>query len=310
MTDRFDGRTNDPDAERPPDLVELFQSLSRVQCDERVLVLQSIGIGSQMVFAGGRWHLFVSAGDASFAQQQLHRYEQENPPRPAPPAPPAMQPYAGLGSLAYALVMVLAGYLAGVSAFDLDWFEAGALRAGGVQRGELWRTITALTLHLDVAHLVANLGFGMLFGYFAGQLLGPGVAWASTLAAAAVANLLTALVQTPAHSSAGASTAVFATLGLLAAYGWRRRHSIAERWAYRYAPLVAGVALLAFLGVGGERTDVLAHLAGFVTGAAAGWWHGRETRGAPPRGRGQLLLGVATIALTVLAWFLASANSD
>ena len=114
-------------------------------------------------------------------------------------------------------------------------------------------------------------------------------------------------MQTPAHSSAGASTAVFATLGLLAAYGWRQRHAIVERWAYRYAPILAGVALLAFLGVGGERTDVLAHLAGFVTGAMAGWWHGRASRGAALRGRGQLLLGVLAIAVVVAGWWIALA---
>jgi membrane associated rhomboid family serine protease len=297
----------EPGNHGPLDLVELYWSLSRAQCDERMLVLQSVGIGSQLVFAGGRWHLFVSAADASFARQQLDRYERENPPRSPPVAPPVMQPYAGIGSLAYALVMVLVGYLAGVGAFDGDWLEAGALQASEVLRGELWRPITALTLHLDVAHLVANLGFGMLFGYFAGQLLGPGVAWASILGSAAVANLATSVLQAPSHSSVGASTAVFATLGMLAAYGWRQRHSMVERWAYRYAPIVAGIALLAFLGVGDERTDVLAHLAGFVTGAIAGWGHGRAARAISLGGRGQLLLGVLTVALVATAWWIALA---
>jgi membrane associated rhomboid family serine protease len=299
---------SEPGYPGPHELIELFCSLSRAHCEERVLVLHSVGIGSQLVFADGYWRLFVAADDASSARQQLERYEREKPPRPPPASLPAMQPYAALGSLAYALVMVLTGYLAGIGAFDRDWFDAGALVAGEVQRGELWRAITALTLHLDVAHLVANLGFGMLFGHFAGQLLGPGVAWASVVCAAATANLCTALVQTPAHSSAGASTAVFATLGLLAAYGWRQRHSMAERRAYRYAPIVAGIALLAFLGVGGERTDVLAHLAGFVAGVLAGWWHGRTSRRGALGGRWQLLLGVLTVALVAGTWWMALAT--
>ncbi len=68
---------------------------------------------------------------------------------------------------------------------------------------------------------------------------------------------------------------VFALLGLLAAYAWRRRADSGERWAYRWAPLIAGVFLLGFTGVGGENTDVLAHLTGFITGSATGWWLGR-----------------------------------
>lgn len=294
-------------ADGPPELVELFAGLSRPQCEERVLVLQSVGIDSRLAFAGGRWHLFVAEPDASFARQQLERYERENPPRPPRVAHPPPHRHAGIGSLTYAFVLVLVGFLAGIGARDADWLEAGALEAGRVRSGELWRTVTALTLHLDVAHLVANLGFGMLFGYFAGQLLGPGVAWSSVLGAAALANLLTAVVQTPAHTSAGASTAVFATLGLLAAYGWRQRHALAERWAYRYAPLVAGVALLAFLGVGGERTDVLAHLAGFASGAIAGAWHGRASRHRAMGGRGQLLVGLVAVGVVVTAWWVALA---
>jgi membrane associated rhomboid family serine protease len=294
-----------PDDTPPPELVELFASLSRPHCEERVLVLQSVGIDSRLVFAGGYWHVFVAGVDAPIARQQLEHYQRENPPR-SPPAPhPPLHRHAAIGSLVYAFTLLTVGYLAGIRALEADWLDAGALEAGKVRGGELWRAVTALTLHLDVAHLIANLGFGMLFGYFAGQLLGPGIAWSSIVGAAAFANLLTALLQTPAHTSAGASTAVFAMLGLLGAYGWRQRHALAERWAYRYAPIIAGVALLAFLGVGGERTDVLAHLAGFVTGAIAGAWHGRGSRPAPASGRRQLPTGLGVIAVVIAAWWVA-----
>ena len=70
---------------------------------------------------------------------------------------------------------------------------------------------------------------------------------------------------------------------------------------------MAGVALLAFLGVGDERTDVLAHLVGFVTGATAGWGLGRASRRRPLAGRGQLLLGTLTVAVVVAAWLVALA---
>ena len=46
-----------------------------------------------------------------------------------------------------------------------------------VVRGEWWRAFTALTLHADAGHLMANLLFGVLFAYPAAQLVGVGVAW-------------------------------------------------------------------------------------------------------------------------------------
>ena len=145
-----------------------------------------------------------------------------------------------------------------------------------------------------------------MFGLLAGQLLGPGIAWASVLAAAAAANLLNAFIQPVTHSSVGASTAVFATLGLLSAYAWRKRAGQGDRWAYRWAPLVAGVILLGFTGAGGERTDVLAHLTGFAMGALAGVAHAswRSPRGAVA----QVAAGLLSLALVGVAWVLALAT--
>jgi hypothetical protein len=96
---------------------------------------------------------------------------------------------------------------------------------------------------------------------------------------------------------------VFATLGLLAAYAWRRRRGESDRWAYRWAPLVAGVILLGFTGAGGERTDVLAHLTGFAMGALAGVVHAAFP---VPRGPvAQWVSGVLAIGVLVVAWALA-----
>jgi membrane associated rhomboid family serine protease len=286
------------------DVVEVHRSRWRPHCAERAFVLQAVGIPSQTAWDGGEWILYVEAKDEVAARSQLRRYELENPPRPRPALPESLHGRAWLGSLAYAVVVLAVGFMAGAGAFDSDWFDAGALRAEPIRSGEAWRPVTALTLHVDIGHLLANLGFGTVFGLLAGQLLGPGIAWVTVLAAAAAANFLNALVVPDAHSSVGASTAVFATLGLLAAYAWRRRSAV-ERRAYRWAPLVAGVFLLAFTGAGGERTDVLAHLTGFAMGALAGVVH--ASRPAPRGAAVQLVAGVASIAVIVVAWACALA---
>jgi membrane associated rhomboid family serine protease len=297
----------------PPDpadsvgLVEVFRSFWRPACDERAFVLHAVGIASQTAWNGRDWSLYVATGSENEARAQLLRYERENPPRRRPAPPEPLHSGAWIGSLGYAAVMLLVGFLAGNGAFYADWLDAGSLRTAPVRAGEWWRAVTALTLHLDVGHLLANLGFGTVFGLLAGQLLGPGIAWASVLAAAAGANLLNAWIQPEMHSSVGASTAVFATLGLLAAYAWRKRSGETERRAYRWAPLIAGVFLLAFTGVGGENTDVLAHLTGFAMGALAGALHAAWR---VPRGRGtQVIAGLVSVTVVAAAWGLALTNA-
>lgn len=282
---------------------EIFRSYRRAPCEERAFVLHAVGIASQVGWNGRSWSLFVAGESEAEAIGHLVRYQRENPPRRSTSEPEPIHRLAWLGSAAYVLVLLVVGYLAGRDAFGRDWFGDGGLRAGAVQAGEAWRAVTALTLHLDVGHLLANLGFGTVFGLLAGQLIGPGLAWAAVLVAASLANLLNSLIRSPEYGSVGASTAVFATLGLLAAYSWRRRASSADRWAYRWAPLVAGVALLAFTGVGGERTDVLAHLTGFVMGAIAGVLLAASRR--PLAGWAQSALGAAAIAVIAAAWWLA-----
>jgi rhomboid protease GluP len=290
-----------------PDFVEVHRSYWRSACEERGFVLHAVGIESRVAWLGRAWGLLVPAAFEPAARAQLDRYERENPPRRAEDPPEPLHGSAWLGSAAYAFAILLVGYLAGQSALGSDWLGAGALRTGPTRAGEVWRAVTALTLHLDVGHLLANLGFGTVFGLFAGQLLGPGVAWASVLAAAAGANLANAWIQPASHASVGASTAVFATLGLLSAYAWRRRASGGERWAYRWAPLVAGVILLGFTGAGGERTDVLAHLTGFAAGAVAGIAHARLR---VPRGAvAQVAAGALALATLVVAWTMALAQS-
>jgi hypothetical protein len=75
----------------------------------------------------------------------------------------------------------------------------------------------------------------------------------------------------------------------------------------RTAPLIAGVALLAFTGTGGENTDVLAHLAGFIVGSATGALAARVRLPAPGRNGVQWTAGFAAVAMIAMAWGFALA---
>jgi membrane associated rhomboid family serine protease len=283
------------------EIVSLYGPGSKTRCQEYALVLQAVGIPCDVRPRDGEFALVVQAQDADRALEQLGLYLNENPVRPAPFDPRL----GGLEGLAcaclYGVTILLIDILQRNQAFDLDWLRAGMSDAGLIRAGEWWRAVTALGLHADTVHLAGNLVFGLVFSFFAGQLLGWGLAWSGMLLAGALGNALNAFVQGPGHTSVGASTAVFATLGILAAYTWKRRPTPINRWV----PLGSGVALLAFLGMGGERTDIFAHVAGFGSGCVFGLVFGvLETRAllAPWH---KHTLGLAASLFFVLAWTLA-----
>jgi membrane associated rhomboid family serine protease len=284
---------------------ELYRSPRLVDCEQRAFILHAVGIPYEIVPQLDGYALVVAAHSHAAALEHLQRYEAEARNAPAPPPADPLLPKAWVGSVGYAFAMIAIAYLAGIDWLNQNWRDAGALSAEVVGSGEWWRLVTALTLHADIGHLLANLAFGILFGFFAGQMLGAGIAWLLVLAAATSGNLLDSLLMPPGQRSIGASTAVFATLGLVAALSWQRRAHDRMKWAHRFAPLIAGVALLAFTGAGGENTDVVAHATGFISGIALGAVCARwpVERFANPRL--QWLAGAATIAIIAFAWVMA-----
>jgi membrane associated rhomboid family serine protease len=236
---------------------------------ELALVLIARGIEHQRLSTPEGFKLLVRATEAEQAALELTAYRVENARSIGQRRLEEIGD--GLpGVVVYIAILMTVFVCVRQSVFGLDWQGAGRLHAGRVIAGEWWRAVTALTVHLDFGHLAGNLGFGAFFGYFVGRYLGPGVGWLAVLGAATVGNVLNALVQSPAHRSIGASTAVFAALGLLTAYTWRRGFLKETPWRARLAPIIAGLGLLAFTGTGGENTDLGAHLMGFVAGFGFG----------------------------------------
>jgi rhomboid protease GluP len=286
--------------------VEIYRSFRLADCEHRAFLLYAVGIASEITAIGGEFVLFVAAETRDAALLELQRHEAEARSAAAPPPPPVrLHAHAWIGAVGYAVIMLFCAWAAGESLFGVDWREAGALRSSIVGSGEWRRLVTALTLHADVAHLIANLVFGVFFGYLAGQLLGAGVAWLSILLGAVLGNLLDSLLMPEYSASIGASTAVFATLGLVAAHSWRKRDDSRMRWAHRFAPLIAGVALLGMTGAGDENTDVIAHVAGFVAGAAVGVVHAWKAPAWLDSPRTQIASGIVVLVTIAWAWLTA-----
>ncbi|MBS0580056.1 MAG: rhomboid family intramembrane serine protease [Proteobacteria bacterium] len=282
----------------------VYRSPRQRDCNERLLVLTAVGISGDIVLGTGEFLLRVPAESAAYAMRHLLAYEHENRPLPPPPAAPPLWPWAWVGCVAYVIVLVGVAATLSQGLVRLDAFELGALDARQVQAGQLWRAWTALTLHMDGPHLVANLGAGVWFGYLAGRQMGAGTAWLVTVMGAALANLLEGLLGPPDHLSVGASTAVFAALGAMSAYSWRERYQLPQRWARRWGPLVAGVILLGWTGSGeeGGQTDLVAHVAGFAVGAILGATLALPAVRARMARVPQWLSGAVALASVLLAW--------
>ena len=287
------------------DVITVYAHASQTACADRGLVLTSLEIPHELIRTDREWMLVVPQAYAERAKFEIWQYEQENRAEPPRPPPTPLQDHDPLpGILFYIGAIGLFAWLAGESAFGYDWLARGRIDGTALREGEWWRPFTALTLHLNLRHLVGNMGFGALFGYFAGRVAGNGVGWLTIILSAALANVLNTLLLDPSHRSIGASTAVFAALGLAAGFVWRGRLMAQDRWPYRWGPVVGGVALLAFTGTGTENTDVGAHLMGFVCGFASGMVliRGAALLAVPLL---QRVAAVVAVALILASWAIA-----
>ena len=217
------------------------------------------------------------------------------------------------GAATYAALLVLLYPVGQVGLAGLNWWTAGRMDSSRVRGGEWERLFTALTLHVDLAHLAGNLAFGSLFGVLASHTLGGGLAWLLAVWTGAMGNLINVGFAGPDHRSVGASTAVFALLGVQAAYEWMRRAELPFAALRRVAPLLGALVLLGYLGMGGEdgagSVDIGAHVFGFGAGLVGGLLAGRLQLPGRLHTRGQRSCGALALASLALAWTFALARS-
>lgn len=309
-------RTDDTAAEPPP-VENAFIGPIREGRKARLwaLVLQSQSIAFSLIYEEDSWHLRIAATDLESALESIKLYENENknwPPRPARDSPRhASSPVMAIAFFAAIIFLV---QVTGPSSGGSSWFFFGRADASRLW-SEPWRMVTALTLHANGTHVLGNALSGTIFGAAATRRLGPGGALLGIVVAGALGNAANAIYHLPeGHYSIGASTAVFATVGILAAAQTAllvarrhlpRRQSL--RWTDFLGPLLGGLTLLGTLGAGGDgRTDVSAHGFGFVAGLLVG---GVATpfvlkRSAPSR-LAQTLAALAAVGLIMGSWLLA-----
>ena len=291
-------------------LVEIGVYSTHRKAGEHGLVILSMGLAYWMFREDDGYHLWVDREAEEAVREQITRYDKENRGWPRkvtyPPLPRdhSILPLAVLG-------LVLGFFFLAQQRLP-EWFLTfGALDAVKiVATGEWWRTITALSLHVHIAHLVANLVAGGLFGLLVMRGYGSSFGLFVILLSGALGNYATAFFYYPeSHYSIGASTMVFGAVGLIVGKAMlvMRSNSSYRAWRMRLIPLGVGFIVLGLYGVGGDNTDVAAHLFGMLAGILlafpAHWLQVRHLRDSP----WQYLFLVAASFLFCAAWFEAIA---
>jgi rhomboid protease GluP len=275
---------------------------SRV-ADEWALVLITQGLSPSLRHDEGGVVLSVPAAQVEMALAGLAAYEKENT------APVQSQNRADdfaslIAGIVVAGVLILSHAVAVRWKEAAPWFDRGSAEASRILDGELWRTVTALTLHADLVHLFSNAVAAAIFVTALSSIVGAGLAFALVVLAGACGNLANALMQGSSHISVGASTAIFGAVGVLGTLGLVRRRRERTRSRGAWIPIAAALGLLAMLGTGTGRTDLLAHLFGFFCGALLGVPVGLFFPTMPGQVM-QWVCGSATVLVLIYCWTLA-----
>ena len=269
-----------PDEHLPDDLAEAGVYGTTQEGFDHSLVVLAQGQACWLMPSDTGYRLLVEPSAATSARAELASYDRESVGWPLRIAPEESAK-ARLDLVtpllwALAVLAVFRGQL-----LHPEWTDAGLLDTTAMfGRGEWWRALTSLFLHADEVHLVSNLFSGVFVFAAVLSIFGRARGWLLLGLSAMAGNLAVAAMHYPGpYHSLGASTAVFAALGLLT--GRAVRLAVSARHPHRrrsfFVPTAAGLTVLALYGGGGPPVDVLAHVTGFVTGAVLGFLASRMT---------------------------------
>ena len=235
---------------------------------EYSLLLDSISIANNAVFRWNSWQIEVDLADYEKAKDEIRNYEASGRIEKIHNKFAHIRFQKVDWTIFCTTLLLLAAFHVFIYEYDhLELIKAGRSSAAAITEGEFFRAVTALTLHGDYKHLFSNIFFGGIVLWALSTMTGTGSALLFALFTGFAGNVMNAFFYGSAHNSIGASTSVFGVIGVLA--GLQFFDSFREKKLGRWIPFGAALGLLAMLG-SSEKSDVLAHLFGFVAGLPAG----------------------------------------
>ena len=296
-------------------LVELTRLPSRQEADALGFTLHAVGIDAMISLADGEepgWVLRVPQRQLALARQiqaeETEGRQVEAPPVEAPRPAPGLYWVVGLALVNVLVWWAMEGHGGGSERYDV-LLRFGASHAASVLHGAVWRTVTAIFLHIGLRHLLANTVSLLVFGPPVLRTWGVGRFFFAYLLCGVAGNWLSLALSPTVAVKAGASGAILGLLGVLAGARIRRLRAPAAGRPERLKTWHVLAMLVAFYGftIGVGPVDHLAHIGGIATGLALAFV--LPAPGRLPRQREltlELALGggaaVVTIVSALLAW--------
>ncbi len=270
------------------------------------LVLCAANITHRIQYkAANHIEIYVAGNQQERALYEIAAYDRENLNWPPTVREDNFLPTFRAMSVVIIGCLVLLFGLSGNWQAQSVWFQKGAGDSAAILNNfQFYRLVTSLTLHADIVHLMGNCFLGLFLLHFFLHLTGNGIGLCAMLIGAALANLINVLVHGPGHLFVGFSTAIFCLIGMLCTISFALQTG--RLALHFFMPVMSGLALLAFLGSSGERTDLGAHLFGLFCGLVIGNFVRLPIFTTLRRSfLVQTLLGGGALAIFVLCWLLA-----
>jgi len=251
----------------------------------------------------GGWQLRVGGGEWDRALATIDAYRRENSGVAWRVNLPALNLEFHPLAAAFCVFLIFWHWVTTQAA--PGWHAAGRMDTELVAKGAWWLLFSPIFLHADLAHLAANVTFGMIFLGLAMTRFGGGVGLLASFLAGAGGNLLGYFLATRAYHGVGASGMMMGALGVLtvhtagAARGGRgaSRHLVAAGFS--------GLMIFVLFGLSPD-SDVVAHFGGFLCGVALGLPLAMAEPSTLRGRRVNLLCGLAFAGIALVAWVRAT----
>ena len=252
-----------------PAMAEI-QAFSRRQAMDWSLVLASQGIEAIIERSPERerWLLLVHPDELQRAQDSIRQYRVENRGWSWRQELPGADLELHWGAIVFCVVLALAHALTTYQAPQL--LDLGLMDNVKYHAGQWWRLFTPIFLHDDLAHLAGNITFGVIVLGLSMGRFGAGLGLLTSFLAGAAGNLTGYLLRNDHYFGLGSSGMMMGALGMIAIHSvslWRANPKAAR---YILSGVFAGLIVFILFGGVSLKSDVLAHLGGFIAGIIFG----------------------------------------